>query len=223
MGMFWQFFAFEQKRWDAVFGGGYPKAEKLVIASAIAQREENLDLDFDPEKPGEWLDTLDERCPDDVREIAHRFCTEGVSYAGLSGDDLAMVDEWIVGWFSPEGLENPLEYRIVHRDGMSNRAVRELLGRAKPGFFGKLEKVIPQLSAFDKGRRFGSTSAPVLEVPYFIYNTEQAAQALKECEGLIAASAPWRTPGFRAEVETELLPGLRSAVEAQQWFAARYT
>jgi hypothetical protein len=32
--MFWQYFSFRQERWDAIFGGGLPGAERHVVASA---------------------------------------------------------------------------------------------------------------------------------------------------------------------------------------------
>src|SRR5262245_4084053 len=32
---FWQYFSFRQERWDAIFGGGLPGAERHVVASAV--------------------------------------------------------------------------------------------------------------------------------------------------------------------------------------------
>src|SRR5262245_56065176 len=185
MASFWTFYAFEQSRWDRIFGGGYPQAAKWVIASATAQRVENLDLDYDETKPDPWLDTLEKRAPPHIKRIAETICKHGVSYAGLDERDAAELDGMVPGWFSPEGLENALAYRMVYRNGLSPKAVAEMLDRARPGFFGflrDLATVIPQLSAFEKGRRFGDSAPSLTQFGsrYFIYTTEQAVAALGE-------------------------------------------
>jgi len=227
MASFWTFYAFDRRRWDSIFGGGYPKSEKWVIAAATAQRIENLDLDFDQAKQDEWLDTLEKRAPENIKRIAQRICREGVSYDGLDENDAIELDEIIGGWFSPEGLETQLASRELHRMGLSPRAIAELLGRARPGLMGFLKdltQTLPQLSAFENGRRFGQTAPSKTKTGslYLIYDTDQAAAALSECEALLGLPSTWKEMTFRRELEDELINSLRSAIAQRQWFAATY-
>jgi len=225
MGMFWQFFALDRSQWDELFGGGHPNAEKLVIAAATWHRDENLDLDFDETRLDEYLDTLERRAPEQTKRIARKICADGVSYAGLSDAEAAELDHMIVGWFCPEGLETHLGYRYAHRCGLSAKAIAELLRCARPGLMARLRgagRALPQLTAFEKGRRFGQAAPPQEAAPYVVFTAEEASEALSEWDRLMEGPAG-SSMGFRQHLEDELITGLRAAVAERQWFAARHT
>jgi len=124
-------------------------------------------------------------------------------------------------------LETQLAYRSLYRVGLSPRAIAELLGRARPGLLGFLKdltQTLPQLSAFENGRRFGQTAPSKTKSGsrYLIYDIDQIAAALSECEMLLGLPSTSKEMTFRRELEDELVNSLRSAVAQRQWFAATY-
>ena len=227
MGMFWQYFSFEEKRWNAIFGGGLPGAARHVIASAAW---EDPEVEFpDPSEDLEaYLDAVNSRAPEEVVRIANRICSRGISYDDLDREEATLLDSMIVGFFCREGLETLLEYKIEHWNGLHAGVVADLLSRAqrRGGFLGiGARKGFPISLAgiFESGRRIGTAQRPDIDGLYFMLSTREVPLALQEVDGLLAVERPWRLPEYRAFVEEELRRALVRARESGSCLAGRWT
>lgn len=228
MGMFWQYFSFAEARWNAIFGGGMPGAERHVIASAVWDSFLDADLPDPAIDLEAYLDAVNRMAPEPVRRLAKRICTSGISYDGLGREEAAALDSMIVGFFCTEGLETLLEFKIEHWDGLHGNLTADLLSRSKPrgSFFGiGGQKGFPVTLAtmFDRGRRIGSHERPTSDGLYFLLSPGEISLALREVEGLLALDRPWRSPEFREEIEKELRGALLKANDGKRCLAGRWT
>ncbi|MFO1216610.1 MAG: hypothetical protein U1E72_18685, partial [Burkholderiaceae bacterium] len=231
MGMFWQFFSFDPQRWEALVTGQVPDAKKYFAASATWDQ---VDDDFpDPEEqPKQYLDALWKSAQPEVAAMAQHIALNGISYRGLTTASAALLDSMVVGFFCREGLESVLHFTIEHKDGLSPKAVSELLSRSQPartgGFLGFGSKVSlgqpvnlsPWLAT---GRRNGTNDAPTPDDKYFIFSGSEARELLTEVTGLLAIDRQWQTPEFERHIRRELLPAIERAAGANLCLAGRYT
>ena len=231
--MFWQYFSFRQERWDTIFGGGLPGAERHVVASATwdglpAWDDEGSEFPDASENLEAYLDAVYRQAPASVVRMATRICTLGISYDGLDRREAAELDSMIVGFFCKEGLQALLQYKIEHRNGLHGVVVAELLSRARPsgGFLGIGSKEgfpVSLATAFDTGRRMGTTQTPDSSGVYFVLRPSEVPVALQEVDGLLALDRPWRTPEFRDAIDAELRGALVRARDGGLCLAGRWT
>jgi hypothetical protein len=231
MGMFWQYFSFDENRWNDIFGGGNPRAIKRVISSAVWDSVEEELPEFES-SPEEYYDALVKYAPNRIKNLSESICKNGISYDYLPPEDCELLDRMIVGFFCPEGLEDLLGYTYEHREGLSSKALHELRLRTESassgGFFGFGAKRIPGVSlavasaVFD-GRRYGQVAKPSVNDPYFVLSASEVALAAQEIEGLLMADRPWTSTEFRDSIRTELLGALESAVAKGRALAGRFS
>ena len=137
MSSFWQYFSFPRERWDAIFGGGLPGADRHVVASATwddlpTWDDEGTEFPDPSDDLDAYLDAVYRQASEHVVSMARRICTLGISYDGLDKREAAELDSMIVGFFCIEGLEALLQYKIEHWNGLHAVVVAELLSRARP-------------------------------------------------------------------------------------------
>jgi len=231
MGLFWQFFSFERERWDAAFNGKIPDARKHFAASAVWDHV-NDDLPDPESEAKQYLDALWKFAPPKVVDLAERIAHHGISYEGLSRDSAALLDSMVVGFFCPEGLASLLDYTVEHKQGVSPKAIGELLSRSQSarvgGFLGMGGKVcggmpITLAQCLGTGRRFGTHEVPNEKDKYFVLDDEEVRLLLSEVSGLLAVEREWKTPEFERVVRDELLPALERAAAGGRYLAGRYT
>jgi hypothetical protein len=230
MGMFWQYFSFEPKKWKALFDGSAPRAKKYFVTGTWDSLDPNLP---DPEEQTEeFLNFVWKTAPRDIVQIAEHLARNGPTYRGLTGPQSKILDSMFTGIFSPEGAEPLLRFTHEHQAGLAQRAVVELLSRAEParvggilGVGGRVSIGQPVLLArfLSTGRRCGSDEPPSPEDMYFVFEPAEIPQVLNEVGGLLAVDRPWKTAEFEQSVREELLPALRRAAEARRYLAGRYT
>src|SRR5262245_13397541 len=184
---FWQYFRFRQERWDAIFGGGLPGAERHVVASAVwddmpAWDNEGNEFPDPSDDLDAYLDAVYRQASEHVVSMARRICTLGISYDGLDKREAAELDSMIVGFFCIEGLEALLQYKIEHWNGLHAVVVAELLSRARPS--GGLLDIgskggypVSLATAFNTGRRMGTTQTPDSSGVYFVLRPSEVPVA----------------------------------------------
>jgi len=229
---FWEYFSFRQERWDAIFGGGLPGADRHVVASATwddlpTWDDEGTEFPDPSDDLEAYLDAVCLQAPERVVRMARRICASGISYKGLDRCEAAELDSMIVGFFCLEGLEALLQYKIEHRNGLHGSVLAELLSRARPsgGFLGMGSKEgfpVSLATAFNTGRRIGTTQAPDSSGVYFVLRTSEVPLALQEVDALLALDRPWRTPEFRDAIDEELRGALVRARDGGLCLAGRW-
>jgi hypothetical protein len=230
MGAFWQFFSFEPKRWRSLFDGSSPDAKIYFVTSAWESTDPRLP---DPERQRrKYLDFIWKVAPRGIVEVAEHLAKRGPTYVGLTQAQARILDHMLVGLFSAEGGEFILKYKVEHKDGLADSAVRELLSRSQPakvgGVFGVGGRVslgypVQVAQWLVTGRRCGTNEAPNVEDRYFVFEPAETHDVLREVEGLISVDRPWQTPEFEGSVQQELAGTLRRAASKGLYLAGRYT
>jgi hypothetical protein len=231
MSMSWQYFSFNEQRWRDLFGGGSSHAERTVICSAVWDAFCDEDLPDREEHFEQYVDALVDLAPRKTVELCKKICKDGISYVGLPADEAALLDQIVVGFFCPEGLEDALGYSYEHRNGLRSDVIEALRTRASPkktaGLFGLGRKSVAAVellssSPIFSGRRYGSNQTPVEEI-YFILSSEEVPLALAEIKVLLLSDEPWKQPDFKEAIEEELIQALESAHKQGRALAGRFT
>jgi len=219
MGMFWNYVTFSGQRWSDVFGGGFPDAERRVIASYMGMRSDGTEPDIE-EDPAGWLSAVVKQAPERVSALARTVCREGVNYDRVGDEDADLLDQMISSLFPQEGIADVLEVKHCGGNGVKPFILEELLKRGREqrqgGFLGLGGKLIPSTPVeharfIVSGRRYGSRNAPSKNCQYLIYRADEVPQARSEVELLLKREARWSNPEFESEVKTNTLAALVQA------------
>jgi hypothetical protein len=230
MGMFWHYVTFSGQRWNDVFGGGFPDAERRVIASYMGWRSDGTEPDCEGDPQG-WLSAVVKQAPPRVSALARSMCRAGVSYDALGDDDADLLDNIISCLFPQEGMADILEVTHCGGDGVKPFILEELLqrGRARRqgGFVGLGGKLVPaspvdHVRCIVSGRRLGSQSAPSRSCQYIVYRADEVSPARSEIELLLKREVPWSDPVFESEVTTNILAALAQAERDGRSVFGRY-
>lgn len=228
MAAFWQFFSFEQQRWDAMFHGGLPTAERWIAAAMCWD-----DFEEDPpdvhEDPQGYLDAAWALASPEVRQEAHELANGGPVYCGLDAAAASRLDAIVTGFFAPEGLWEVLGGTLETADiGIAQRAMMELLSRAEPvrqggflGFGGRESPGFPVTMArlLVDGRRLGTQAPTDMANLYFVLAPDEVPRLLREVSGLLAVDRPWKEPEFRLSIVESLVGALERAGSAGRMLA----
>src|SRR6185295_15464579 len=230
MGMFWNYRSFPRERWKRIFGGGAEEAVKHVLASYMWDRLDGTEPDFDSDREG-WLKAVVHQAPQHIVELAGDICRSGFSYRNRSKEEAALLDDMMVGFFSPEGIEDLLEAEYVGGDGIKAFILEELLARGQAekrgGLFGLGGTTVPGIPTESSrfivgGRRVDSSERPKEEAQYLIFWDDEVPKVRAEIELLLRQNRPWSHAEFDAEVRKTILAALSEVESSGRCLFGRY-
>jgi hypothetical protein len=131
MGIGWTFKSFDRARWDATFGNRAPGVEQKIVDAMLCWEEGYFDPDSDELRPGYDRDKILASAQGKAaRELASHLVYKGFTYDGLGEDQSVELDDFGSRMWSPEGLADALDAKLLSDGWLSPRAVTELLFRA---------------------------------------------------------------------------------------------
>lgn len=175
----WMFNSFNPGRFHQVFGKA-TDAEEMALVKVV-----EFEMGGGPD--------------DEFSQIAARLAKQGISYSGVNPRDAEAIDQVITIAIGPEGLWTELEMEQESGQGLSTRAVDELLKRAAVN-----NVQLDLLPALKKGRRYGSVDLTVGS-NYVLFDRNEVAKIAQEVRTLTELNTPWSSPAIMNEVTDGLL------------------
>jgi hypothetical protein len=175
----WMFNSFNQARFRQFFGKGSDTDEKAL--QSVVEFEMGS-------SPG-----------DELSQLAQKLARQGISYANLSPREAEAVDQVLAVAFGPEGLWTELELESESAQGLSTKAVDELLKRAQMHNIS-----IELLPALKKGRRCSSTDLTP-SCHYVLFDRNEVPKVAAEVRSLLDSKEPWSSPALQSEIMDGLL------------------
>jgi hypothetical protein len=136
---------------------------------------------------------------EELSKLVQRLALKGISYTGLNPREAEAIDQIVTIAIGPEGLWTELELESESAQGLSTKAVEELIKRAQTQ-----QMSIDLLAALRKGRRFGTKE---LNAPcnYVIFDRNEVQKLAHDVRTLVDAPEPWSSPAMQSEVVDGLL------------------
>lgn len=175
----WMFNSFNPGRFHQVFGKA-AEPEEMALLKVV-----EFEMGGGPD--------------DEFAQVAARLARQGISYNGVNPRDAEAIDQVLAIALGAEGLWTELEMEQESGQGLSTRAIDELIKRAAAN---KVQ--VDLLPALKKGRRYGAVD---LNAPcnYVLFDRNEVAKLAQEVRTLTELSAPWSSPEVMNEVTDGLL------------------